>query len=107
MAAKEKAVATSTKSTKKGKKGASKKAATSNGESKGGPGRQSMYSGKTIIRLVKGNPRREDTHGWHSWNLLKKGMTYEQYIAAGGRRVDLAWDIMKGNVKLSNVKLSK
>jgi hypothetical protein len=102
MAAKETAVA-SRKSSKKGKKGSSKKVAaksTSNGESNG-PGRVSMYSGKTIIRLEKVNPRREDTHGFNSWNLLKKGMTYEQFITAGGRRVDLAWDIMKGNVKLS------
>jgi hypothetical protein len=88
------------KSTKKGtaKKGAAKKQART---SEGGPGRVSQFAGKTIIRLVKGNPRREDTHGYNSWNLLKKGMTYEQYIAAGGRRVDLAWDLMKGNVKLS------
>lgn len=93
------------KSTKTSKKGATKKSAvkTSKKQSsnEGGPGRVSQFAGKTIIRLVKGNPRREDTFGYRSWNLLKKGMTYEQYIAAGGRRVDLAWDIMKGNVKLS------
>lgn len=99
--------ATRKSSTKKGKKGSAKKSATKQASSKkqtstneGGPGRVSQFAGKTIVRLVKGNPRREDTHGYNSWNLLKKGMTYEQYIAAGGRRVDLAWDLMKGNVKL-------
>lgn len=91
------------KSTKKGiaKKGAVKKGTAKKSAREGGPGRTSMYSGKRIIKLRKDNPRREDTHGYNSWNLLKKGMTYEQYIAAGGRRVDLAWDIEKGNVKLA------
>jgi hypothetical protein len=27
-------------------------------------------------------------------------MTYEKYIAAGGRRQDLAWDLERGYVKL-------
>jgi hypothetical protein len=92
----------SKKSTKKGaaKKGAVKQSKKQARSTEGGPGRVSAFAGKTIVRLVKENPRREDTHGYNSWNLLKKGMTYEQYIAAGGRRVDLAWDIMKGNVKL-------
>ena len=94
---------TPTKSSKKSKKGkTSSKKASSKKEStrEGGPGRTSMYSGKVIVKLVKENPRREDTHGYNSWELLRKGMTYEQYIEAGGRRVDLAWDILKKNVKL-------
>lgn len=97
---------TPTKSSKSSKKAKGKKTASKKTTSKkaakreGGPGRTSMYSGKRIVKLVKENPRREDTHGYNSWELLRKGMTYEQYIEAGGRRVDLAWDIMKGNVKL-------
>lgn len=98
---------TPVKASKKGKKGTAKKSAAKKSVSKkaakreGGPGRTSMYSTKRIIKLVKTNPRREDTHGYNSWELLRKGMTYEQYIEAGGRRVDLAWDILKGNVKLA------
>ncbi len=58
--------------------------------------------GKRIVRLTKENPRRAGGKGYKSWNLLKKGMTYEQFIAAGGRHTDLAWDISHGNVKLIN-----
>lgn len=91
-----------TSKSKTAKKGAAKKSASKKAvKREGGPGRTSMYSGKRIVKLVKDNPRREDTHGYNSWELLRKGMTYEQYIEAGGRRVDLAWDILKGNVKLA------
>jgi hypothetical protein len=92
------------KSTRKStsKKSSVAKAARKNRGAAGGPGRVSAYSGKRIVRLVKENPRRKGTHGYKSWNLLKKGMTYEQYLAAGGRRVDLAWDLAKKNVKLAN-----
>lgn len=57
-------------------------------------------SSPIIVRLVKENPRREGTEGWKAWNLLHKGMTYDKYLAAGGRRDHLAWDLNKGNVKL-------
>lgn len=60
------------------------------------PGPRSQYSGKKIYKLVDKNPRREGTCGWKSFNLIKDGMTYEQYKAAGGRNSDLAWDIDHG-----------
>jgi hypothetical protein len=88
-------------STKKGK-GSAKKGKASRGAA--GAGRTSAFSGQRIIRLVKENPRRKGTAGWKSWNLLKKGMTYEQYIEAGGRRGDLAWDLDRKNVKLVSAK---
>jgi hypothetical protein len=53
----------------------------------------SEYDGKTIHRIVKGNPRKEGTHGWKSFNLVQDGMTVEDYLKAGGRKVDLAWDL--------------
>jgi hypothetical protein len=53
-----------------------------------------------IKRLVMENPRRKGTAGWTAWNLLRKGMTVEQYLAAGGRRDHLRWDVDKGNCKL-------
>lgn len=65
-----------------------------------GPGRKSNYAGKLIYKNVDGNPRREGTHGFKSFALIKNGMTYEQYITAGGRANDLAWDVEKGNVKI-------
>lgn len=63
-------------------------------------GRTSTLAGKTIVKLSAENPRREGTNGWKSWNLISEGMTYEQFIAAGGRRVDLAWDIKAGHIEL-------
>ena len=63
-------------------------------------GRTSSLAGKTLVKLSAENPRREGTNGWKSWNLISEGMTYEQFIAAGGRRVDLAWDIKAGNIEL-------
>lgn len=79
-------------------------AAKSSGSKGGGerPGRTSTFAGKKIIKLVSENPRREGTHGWKSWDALRSGMTYESYIAAGGRRQDLAWDLAKKNVKLES-----
>jgi len=49
--------------------------------------------------LVEKNPRRQNTHGFHSMGILINAgepVSYESYIAQGGRRQDLAWDIQKG-----------
>lgn len=64
------------------------------------PGPVSNKSSKKLYKLVDGNPRREGTHGWKSFSLIKDGMTYEQYKAAGGRNNDLAWDIDHSYVEL-------
>lgn len=64
-------------------------------------GRASTFSGKRITKLTKENPRRKGTIGFKSFNLIKSGMTYEQYLAAGGRRQDLAWDVDHKYVKVS------
>jgi hypothetical protein len=84
----------------KGRKRAAKKTtrtASTNGEAAGRP---SAFAGKVIRKVADENPRREGTHGYKSWQLIKSGMTYEKYIAAGGRRQDLAWDLERGYVKL-------
>jgi hypothetical protein len=85
------------KAAKKSKKVAPKKAAA---ESAGG-GRTSSYAGLKITKLVKDNPRREGTHGHKSFSLITNGMTYEKFIEAGGRRVDLDYDVKKGNLKIA------
>lgn len=82
----------------KGRKRAAKTTtAKGNGEAAGRP---SAFAGKVIRKVADKNPRREGTHGYNSWELIKNGMTYEKYIAAGGRRNDLAWDLERGFVKL-------
>lgn len=65
------------------------------------PGKRSKYSGKRIYRLTKDNPRREGTHGWHSWNAITEdGMTYEDYLANRGRLKDLDYDVQKKFVEV-------
>jgi hypothetical protein len=68
-------------------------------------GRNSGYEGKMIKCLVEKNPRRQNTHGFHSMGILINAgepVSYESYIAQGGRRQDLAWDIEKGNAEISD-----
>lgn len=65
-----------------------------------GAGRPSAFAGKKIQKLADKNPRREGTAGYKSWEKIRNGMTYEQYLEAGGRRQDLAWDIEHKYVKL-------
>lgn len=85
---------------KKAKKSATKKVAKSNGESK--RGRTSKYSGKVINKLVDKNPRKEGTSGHKSWSLIRNGMPYDAYIAAGGVRRDLEWDLAHKWVELKS-----
>lgn len=88
----------------KGKKTTSSKVARghrakSKKESRGG-GRTSAFAGKVIRRTVKENPRREGSVGYKNWSIYKKGMTYEDFLKAGGVRGCLAKDIKRGHVKL-------
>jgi hypothetical protein len=85
---------------KKGRKSAKKATAKKSATEGEGAGRPSAFAGKVIRKVATSNPRREGTHGYNSWEALKSGMTYEKYIAAGGRRQDLAWDLAKGYIKL-------
>lgn len=60
----------------------------------------SRLSGQKLFRKTKKNPRKEHSHGWYSFSKIKDGMTYEEYLAAGGRRQDLAWDLTHGFVEV-------
>ena len=55
-----------------------------------------------IKKLVEGNPRRQDSGGWHSWNKIKEDMTIAEYLKAGGRIVDLMWDLHKKFIEFCN-----
>lgn len=55
-----------------------------------------QFAGKTVFAKKQVNPRRAGTKGWHSYNIFlgkSEGVPYADYIAAGGRAVDLDWDI--------------
>jgi hypothetical protein len=65
---------------------------------------KSMFSGKKLFpsRSAKQvNPRRPESHGFRSLEIIRAnpGITYEDFIRAGGRRVDLAWDLRHGNAE--------
>lgn len=81
-------------------KASTKRAAAKNDDDGARAGRKSAFATKRIVRLVKENPRREGSAGYRNWKLYKKGMTYEQFLDAGGKRGCLAMDIKRGNVKL-------
>lgn len=67
-------------------------------------GRSSAFNGKTLKAKSKDNPRREGTNGHKSMAIIlaagDKGISYEAFVAAGGRRVDLAWDFNRGAVEV-------
>ena len=70
----------------------------------GRKGRNSVFDGRVfkIADTVKENPRRAGTKGHTSMEILMKagakGIKYEDFLAQGGRRVDLAWDLVHDNV---------
>tara|TARA_R110000803_G_scaffold119597_5_gene187902 strand:+ start:844 stop:1395 length:552 start_codon:yes stop_codon:yes gene_type:complete len=67
-------------------------------------GRKSKHEGKRIILkdTWDKNPRRRYSHGYNSFEILMKHIEipYEDYIAKGGRRQDLAWDLHMKRVKV-------
>jgi hypothetical protein len=71
-------------------------------EREAGSPRKKTSDSQRIFRVEKKNPRKEGSHGWNSWNVIKDGMTVADYLAAGGRRSDLAWDIDHGWTELKD-----
>lgn len=61
-------------------------------------GRSSSFAGKKLFPVAGAKPRRPGTHGERSLGIIQAqpGISYEDFIAAGGRRVDLAWDVDHG-----------
>jgi len=73
-------------------------------EKVGKAGRASKNSGKHIYAIKENNPRKAGTHGWHSMQIIyaTPGITYEAFLKAGGRNVDLIWDIEHSNVTVED-----
>lgn len=66
----------------------------------GNPGRPSELAGKKIHIKAKENPRRKGTAGYKSFELMKEGLSVEDFVAAGGRMADLRWDIKHKHVEV-------
>ena len=61
-------------------------------------------AGKTVKALKQVNPRRAGTKGWYSYNILldnPNGMLYEDFVKAGGRPVDIDWDVAHKHAEMS------
>lgn len=69
-------------------------------ESDGKRGRKSNFNGLKLHSVNVENPRREGTHGHKSMQIIidNPGISYEDFIAKGGRANDLRWDIEHSNV---------
>ena len=71
-----------------------------------GRGRKSHFVGKVIHTKVDENPRHEGGHGHRSMSIIikagKKGIAYDDFIKAGGRSKDLAWDQARDRVELTD-----
>jgi hypothetical protein len=69
----------------------------------GRKGRNSMFDGRTFKPAdgLTENPRRETAKGFKSMAIIMahpQGISYEDFLAQGGRRVDLAWDLVRDRV---------
>lgn len=87
---------------KKAVKAAAKEAKSESSED-GSRGRSSAAEGKRIHKVGEfksTNPRREGTHGFRSWEAIKDGMSYDEFIEAGGRNRDLMHDVNLGRIEL-------
>ena len=58
-------------------------------------GRKSQFAGKVLTSKCETNPRRTNTHGHKSHQIIldNPGITTEDFIEQGGRANDLKWDI--------------
>ena len=54
--------------------------------------KNTSYYGMTIFKNYESNPRRKGKKGWFAYELIENGMTYEDYIDAGGDSANLRWD---------------
>ena len=66
--------------------------------SKGELRKRRAFKGHMVRVTEESNPRRKGTHAHSSWDILKNNgpMLYEDFIAAGGRRPDFAYDVNHG-----------
>jgi len=64
---------------------------------------RTSLKGKMLKTLKDENPRREGTGGFKSMQILIDAdgpMAYEDFISAGGRKVDFMWDLERDRVEI-------
>ncbi len=66
--------------------------------------RRGKFSGKIIIAQRKTNPRRPGSHGFGAFEIVlskPEGISFEEYVKAGGETKHLEWDIAHGFVSIA------
>lgn len=95
-------VAETLKKVKSAKLPREKKVTEMSDESSAKRGRKSSNNGLKLYPKegLTENPRREGTHGHKSMQIIldNPGISYEEFIAQGGRAQDLRWDMLHGTV---------
>lgn len=63
-------------------------------------GRGPRADARVISVKIDKNPKREGTAAFNRFELYRDGMTVDQFIAAGGSRIDVSYDVKKGYIEL-------
>jgi hypothetical protein len=74
-------------------------------EAKARPAKGPAPEARKIIHILSpSNPRKVNSKGWHSFNLMKEGMRVSDFLSAGGRIGDIRWDLNAGHIALEEPK---
>ena len=88
-------------STKKAKKAKAKKAQAKKAPEVKAAGRPSQLKDNAVIRVLKAkNPKRSGSAAHARFDLYKKDMTVAEFLAAGGWRADISWDLRQGFIEV-------
>ena len=71
--------------------------------------RESSFMGKPLYSTVGTNPRRKDSIGYKSHQIILKnpGITFEEYVKKGGEPASLRWDMLHGYVTTRKPRSNK
>lgn len=67
-------------------------------------GKRACQRARVITVLAEGNPKRAGTEAFKRFALYVSGMTVQAFLDAGGRSVDLAWDVAHKHIRLDKPK---
>lgn len=65
-------------------------------------GSRQAIDDRVIRVLAQTNPKRPGSASYPRFELYRDGDTVAQYMARGGRRADITWDVDKGFIKLDD-----
>lgn len=58
-----------------------------------------------VIRvLAESNPKKKGTKSYDRFELYEDGMTVQQFVRAGGKSADIAWDAERGFIRVEDAE---